>query len=101
METAESGKYFKTQSRSCSFRLDRRDSANSSLLNGGRNILNILYNPVVVCRFELLMNSLVGVYHRKAGESFDAGCVAMEYSHKHTKMRPARMQAGVYKILRI
>lgn len=60
------------------FLLDRQDSANWSLLNAGGEILNILYNPVVVCRFELLLNSLVGIFHGEAGEHFDAGCIAME-----------------------
>lgn len=52
--------------------MDRQDSANSSLLNAGGDILNILYNPEMVRRFELLLNSLVGIFHREAGESFDA-----------------------------
>lgn len=54
------------------FLMDRQDSANSSLLNAGGDILNILYNPEMVRRFELLLNSLVGIFHREAGESFDA-----------------------------
>lgn len=80
METAEKAeKTLKHNQEVSHFLLDRQDSANSSLVNADAYILNILYNSVVVCRFELLLNSLVGIFHRKAGESFDAGCIAMKY----------------------